>query len=116
LITGVHVLLIVLLLPPLTQLWQASGAAGAVLLAGSIGTLLSLWLLIRLGYHLDGRKLVGMGIAAGGALMVCTFIPLPWVGRAASGALVYALITWQLKVIRRADWQTLRLGIMGRRA
>ncbi len=116
LITGIHVLLILLGLPPLTQLWQATGAAGAVLFAGAVGALLSLWLLVRLNYTLDGRKLMGMGIAAALALAICIILPVPWLGRAASSVLVYALVIWQFKVIQQADWQTVRLGIFGRRA
>jgi O-antigen/teichoic acid export membrane protein len=115
LITGIHVLLIVLCLPPLTQLWQANGAASAVLLAGVVGALLSLWLLVYLGYAVDGRKLAAMVIAAALALVACVILPLPWVGRAVAGTAIYALIAWQFKVIQRADWQTLRLGILGRR-
>jgi O-antigen/teichoic acid export membrane protein len=107
-ISALHLLALVILLPPLAWSGGASGAAWAVLCAVALSALFSLWWLSRTQLAIDFRRLLLM---AGAALIVGVIdrlTPAPWYLHLGIGGLIFIWLTWQLKLITPADWQTLR--------
>lgn len=108
LVSGLHLLTLALLLPPLVWTYGAIGAAGAVLLAVGLSALVSLWWLRQTQLAVDFRRLLIMGGVAllVGALDYLT--PAPWYLHLGMGGLIFGWLTWQLRLITPADWQTMR--------
>lgn len=112
-ITAVHLVLTVLLLPPLTVMMGAVGAALAVLVAGAAGAGFGILLLWRgrLPLRLDQWWLI-LG-ASGIAGVVTVMLPAPWVLQAAAGVGVYLAIIWLTGVLSPRDFRALRQIIAG---
>ncbi len=83
LILGIHLLVTVVALPPLTNWLGADGTAWAVVLAGALGAVYGLWQLHRLHLPLQVRGLWGM---VGGAVARRRGRTAAAVGVAAAGA------------------------------
>lgn len=108
LVSALHLLTLVILLPPLAWSSGASGAAWAVLSAVAGSALFSLWWLGQTSVALDLRRLLLMGGAALIIGVVDRLIPAPWYLHLGSGVLIFGWLAWQFKLVTLADWQTLR--------
>jgi len=115
-ISVLHILGTILLLPPLTQLLGASGAALAVVLAGGVGSVLSLYLLHKMHLPLRVKRFWGLGIATVAAGMVAFFLPAFWLATAALAAAVYLMLCWATGVLTLGDFQTLRRTLLSSEA
>lgn len=108
LVLALHVGATIVLLPPLTQLTGADGAAWAVVGAGAIGALFGIWTLRRLGLPLQVTRFWGMALAALLAGAVAMFLPAAWYLQALVGGVVYAVVCWLTGVLSMSDLNTLR--------
>jgi O-antigen/teichoic acid export membrane protein len=115
-ITGVHLAVTLLLLPPLTLLLGAAGAALAVLTAGGAGAGLGCLLLwrARLPLRVDRGWLVLAASAVAGVVTV--LLPAPWVVQAVAGLTVYVALIWVTGVLSPRDFRALRQIIAGNTA
>lgn len=94
LITALHLLLVIVLLPGLTALADARGAAGAVILAGAVGAVTSILLLRR--YHLPlmpSKPALLLAITVL-TLLTALWLPWPWPLRGVAGAVLYSVFVW----------------------
>ncbi|NJN81201.1 MAG: oligosaccharide flippase family protein [Caldilineaceae bacterium] len=111
LITGLHLVAVVLIMPPLTASWGAQGAAWSVVLAGAIGMAGSLFLLAQFGLMPKPRP--------AGVLLVCTlasvlasvWLPVSWMTKMAVSALVYGLLIWRTRAFAPADIELFRKAL-----
>lgn len=107
-VLGLHLLVTVLALPPLTRLAGADGAAWAVVLAGGVGALYGGVMLRQLGLPLYVKRFWGMAVGAVAAGAVAVYLPAPWFIQAAAGGVVYLIICWVTGVLSTSDLSTLR--------
>jgi O-antigen/teichoic acid export membrane protein len=98
----------ILLLPPLTELTGADGAAWAVVAAGAVGAVYGIWMLRRLALPLDVKRFWGMAIGALVAGAVAYFLPAAWYWQAIAGGIVYFVLCWVTGVLSMSDLTTLR--------
>jgi O-antigen/teichoic acid export membrane protein len=108
LVMVLHIAATIVLLPPLTQLTGADGAAWAVVAAGAIGAVYGIVMLRRLGLPLQVKHFWRMAIAALVAGALALLLPAPWYWQALAGALVYMVLCWVTGVLSPSDWSTLR--------
>lgn len=114
-VTGVHLTLTFLLLPPLAVASGATGAALAVLAAGMAGAALGCLLLWRGGLPFRLEQWWIMLAASGGAGLVAVLLPAPWPAQAAAGLGIYAALIWVTGVLSWRDFRALRQIIAGGR-
>lgn len=115
LITGLHLLTLLSLVPLLTPWLGAPGAAWAVLLASGMGAVVSLRLLQRWQMpHSIVRPYVLVALAAGSYLL-SLYLPLGWPWRLLIGSVLYVLVAWRAGLVEQQDWQLVR-RIVGSRA
>ncbi len=112
-ITAVHLVLTVILLPPLTLTLNAVGAALAVLVAGATGAGFGCLLLWRGRMPLRVDRWWIVLAASGIAGVVAVILPAPWVLQAAAGLGVYVAIIWLTGVLSPRDFRALRQIIAG---
>ncbi|GIV79984.1 MAG: polysaccharide biosynthesis protein [Litorilinea sp.] len=108
LISGLHVGVLLVAMPPLIWVGGAQGAAWAVLLAGGAGVLGSLWFLRgkRLAPALG--QLWPMGAASALALVLAIWLPMAWPWRLLASAALYALLAWFTGMVAPDDIQLFR--------
>jgi len=112
LVTGLHLLTLLSLIPLLTPLLAAPGAAWATLVAGGIGALVSIGLLRR--WQLPrtvARPYIMAGLAAG-AYLLSLFLPLGWPWRVLLCMLLYVTAAWRTGLIAQQDWQLVRRVVL----
>ncbi len=113
-ITGLHLLVLVTLMPLLTPRLGATGAAWSVLIAGGSGTLVSLWLLHwRKMPHQIARPYVLAGLVIGSYLL-SLFLPVGWLWRLLIGVALYVGVAWWAGLIAQHDWQLVRRVALNR--
>jgi O-antigen/teichoic acid export membrane protein len=112
-ITAVHLVLTVILLPPLTLMLNAVGAALAVLVAGAAGAGFGCLLLWRGHLPLRVDRWWIVLAASGIAGVVAVVLPAPWVLQAAAGLGAYVAIIWSTGVLSPRDFRALRQIIAG---
>lgn len=108
LITGLHLVTLVCLMPLLTPPLAATGAAWAVLVAGGVGALVSFQLLQRHQMPHTVAKPYIMTALALGSTLLSLYLPLSWPWRLLLGALLYLIIAWRTGLIAKDDWQLVR--------
>ena len=111
-ISVVHILGTILLLPPLTQLLGANGAALAVVLAGGLGSVLSFYLLHQMHLPLRVKRFWGLGVATVAAGMVAFFLPVFWLAATVLAAAAYLMLCWATGVLTIDDFHTLRRTLL----
>lgn len=111
-ISVVHILGTILLLPPLTQLFGADGAALAVLLAGSLGSMISLYLLDKMHLPRRVKRFWGLGAATVAAGLVALLLPVFWLVATLLAAAAYLMLCWATGVLTSGDFQTLRRTLL----
>jgi O-antigen/teichoic acid export membrane protein len=111
-ISVVHILGIVILLPWLTERFDASGAGFAVILAGAAGALLGAWLLRASHVPIQLQKKTGIVIAVFVAGVVSITLPFWWLLNAILATFVYATLCWVTGVLTPADFQALRRTLL----
>lgn len=112
LISGAHLVALLLFCPLLAVKLAATGAALAALLAGGVGVVVGLGLLQRVQAPLlltSGWRMIGVTFAL---LVVVVYLPAVWPVRLAFGLLVYWGLAWQTGLIAGADYQMLRRAIL----
>jgi O-antigen/teichoic acid export membrane protein len=107
LITGLHVLTLVIALPLLTWQFGALGAAVASLLASALGALCGLWLLRIVAGTVVLPSPVALVGAALLAALASLFLPLPWMACGAVSTSLYVAVLWYARVITPADLRAL---------
>jgi len=113
-ITGLHLITLITLVPFFTPLLAAAGAAWAVLIAGGIGTLVSLWLLHwQQMPHNVARPYVMAGLALGSYLL-SLYLPVGWPWRLLIGGLLYVGVAWWSGLIAQHDWQLVRRIVLNK--
>ncbi len=114
LVTGLHLITLITLMPFFTPALAAAGAAWAGLIAGGIGTSVSLWLLHRRQMpHNIARPYVMAGLAIGSYLL-SLYLPVGWPWRLLSGMLFYVGVAWRTGLIAQNDWQLVRRIVLNR--
>lgn len=108
LITGLHLVTLITLVPILTPVLGAPGTAWAALLAGAIGALVSLRLLQRWQMpRTVARPYVMLGLAVSSYLL-SLLLPLDWPWRLLLCTLLYLIVAWRTGLIAQHDWQLVR--------
>lgn len=114
LITGLHLITLLSLVPLLTPWLGAPGAAWAVLLASGMGAAIGLRLLQRWQMpHSVARPYVMVALAAGSYLL-SLYLPIDWLWRLLIGSVLYLLIAWRTGLVEQQDWQLVRRIISSR--
>ena len=108
LVTGLHLLVLVTLMPLLTPMWGATGAAWAVLIAGGSGTLASLGLLHWRQMPLQIARPFVLAALVIGSYLLSLFLPLGWFWRLLIGVVLYVGVAWWTGLIAPHDWQLVR--------
>jgi len=108
LITGLHLVTLVGLMPLLVPTLGATGAAWAVLLAGGVGAIVSFRLLHWWQMpHTLARPYVMIALVVSSYLLTL-FLPLGWLWRLLIGMVLYLTIAWGTGLIAHHDWQLVR--------
>ncbi len=103
LITGVHLVVIAVLLPILTERQGALGAAIAVTVAGAAGTVVGMILLRQMQLSIELNKAGMIAIAALLAGLVAWFVPATWFIQLLIGGLAYLGLLWLSKALTVND-------------
>lgn len=112
LVTGLHLVTLVTLVPIFTPTLGAPGAAWAALLAGCIGALVSFRLLHRWQMpRTVARPYVMAGLAASSYLL-SLLLPVGWLWRLLLCTLVYVIVAWRTGLIAQHDWQLVRRVVL----
>ncbi len=107
-ISGLHVGVLLVAMPPLIWLGEAQGAAWAVLLAGGAGVLGSLWFLRKKRLAPALGQLWPMGAASALALLLAIWLPMAWPWRLLASAALYVLLAWLTGMVAPDDIQLFR--------
>lgn len=121
LIAGAHLLVLVILLPILTPLAQATGAAWASLLAALAGCVTGVALLRRYAIPLTFARFWSLLFATLAGLLTALYLPALWAWllpghvfwplQAVSGGLVYLLFVWRLGIVIPEDVRVFRRSL-----
>ena len=108
LVTGLHLLTLLGLIPLFTPLWGASGAAWAVLAAGGAGAMMSFYLLHRGAMpHTIAHPYTMLALAAG-SFLISLYLPVAWPWRLLVGGALYGAVVWWAQLVDPQDWQLVR--------
>ncbi|MBX3010547.1 MAG: oligosaccharide flippase family protein [Caldilineaceae bacterium] len=107
-ITGLHLIMLVTLMPLLIPLWAATGAAWAALGASGIGALVSFRLLQRwqMPQTIAHPWLMLMLVVA--SYLLSLWLPVGWLWRLGLGMVFYLGIAWWSGLIAQEDWLLVR--------
>ena len=108
LVTGLHLFVLLCLIPLLTPGLGAPGAAWAVLAAGGAGALMSFYLLHRAAMPHTIAKPYTMLALAAGSFLLSLYLPLAWPWRLLIGGALYGAVAWWAQLIDPQDWQLVR--------
>jgi len=108
LVTGLHLLMLLCLMPLLTPLLGAPGAAWAVLAAGGGGAMMSFYLLHRAAMPHTIASPYTMIALAGGSFLISLYLPLAWPWRVLIGGALYGAVVWWAQLVAPQDWQLVR--------
>jgi O-antigen/teichoic acid export membrane protein len=108
LVTGLHLLVLIALIPLLTPLLGAPGAAWAVLAASGAGALMSFQLLRRGSLPHTIAHPYTMIALAGGSFLLSLYLPLAWPWRLLIGGSLYGAVVWWAQLVDPQDWQLVR--------
>jgi len=111
LLTGLHIIGVAILLPPLTILYGAIGAAGAIVMASTLGAVGGIYLLHKHRIPVRVDKLWALLIATTAAGLASMWLPLPWMARSMVSAALYVALVWVTGVFAPADRQLLRRAL-----
>lgn len=111
LITGVNLAALILLLPWLTGMAAATGAAWALALAGAGSALTGIGLARGAHLPVDWVKLALLVGVIVGAVAVGLALPGPWLLRAGVGMVCYLLLLGLTRQVTPADWRLLRRAL-----
>ncbi|MEZ4861317.1 MAG: flippase [Caldilineaceae bacterium] len=114
LITGLHLGVLVLLLPLLATALAAPGAAWAALIAGGMGGLSSLYLLRR--WRMPGAITYPwlVLLLSGGTCLLALWLPVTWPWRILLCSLLYLLAAWSTRLVTPQDWQLVRRVVLNK--
>lgn len=115
LITGLHLVTLLSLVPLLTPWVGAPGAAWGVLLASGMGAIVSFYLLQHWQMPRSiGKPYVMLALALSSYLL-SLYLPLSWPWRLLCGGLLYLFTAWRTGLVDQQDRQLVR-RIIGKRA
>lgn len=107
-ISALHIAGIILMVPLLAPLSGADGAAFAVVLAGLIGALTSVWLMQSLKLSVAVKRFWGIALATAVSGALSVLLPVPWLANVILAAGAYLTICWLTEALSPNDIQTLR--------
>lgn len=111
LITGVNLAGLLLLLPWLTGVAEAEGAAWALALASAGSALMGLWLARGARLPVDWARLALLIGVIIGSIGVGLALPGPWMVRLAVGMAFYLLLLGLTRQVTLADWRLLQRAL-----
>ncbi|MFN8442295.1 MAG: oligosaccharide flippase family protein [Caldilineaceae bacterium] len=114
LITGVHLIVMAILLPLLIGGAGALGAAIAVTIAGVMGSLVGIGLILRNQLPLDLSKLGQIVIAAAVSAMVALLLPTSWYIKVAVGGCIDLILLWLMRALTMDDIEGVVTALLGR--
>lgn len=113
-VTWVHIGAVLLLLPALTLLYGAEGAALAMVIAGVFGVVTAHWLARQVEIPFTVRGLPILLTATLATMLLALLLPLIWPVRAAIAGGVYVVSIWLTGIFAPGDRAILRKALQNR--